>query len=256
MQATIPGDNPSADLNAAYLTAYVDHLHGLGIVTDVDHPQFSFALSDGGQRTVDLGTSTLEAMGTLGILGSAAGDFTEAVRRRDEAIWWRTDRDSGSSWSRSTTTCPPRRPSRPWKPSRLRARGPGRHRSPLPARGDPTPLLPLVQAVSEDARVNRPDGLAVLIGRENESAATVLAYQFDTTTQATLVGSPRPPWLTTSSARARTSTSLPPATCSRSPCPEPAPGTHDRPSCPTGAWPCAPRTFSPDGQRPRYALGH
>ena len=58
--------------------------------------------------------------------------------------------------------------------------------------GDLTPLLPLVQAVSKDKRVNKPDGLSVLIGRENESAATVLAYMFDTETKATLIGEPTP----------------------------------------------------------------
>ena len=132
-------------------------------------------------------------MGTLGILGSAAGDFTEAVRRRDEAIWWRTDRDSGSFLVSVNDYVSP---SEAVEAMEAELDSGHADRVVIDLRylrgGDPTPLLPLVQAVSEDARVNRPDGLAVLIGRGNQSAATVLAYQFDTTTQATLVGEPTP----------------------------------------------------------------
>ena len=96
VQATVPGDNASAHLNAAYLTAYLDRLHGLGIVNDPERPRFTFELSNGKRRTVDPVQISVEAMGTLGVLGAAAGDFTEAVRRRDEPIWWRTDRESRS----------------------------------------------------------------------------------------------------------------------------------------------------------------
>jgi hypothetical protein len=57
--------------------------------------------------------------------------------------------------------------------------------------GDPTPLWPLVDAL-KDPRVNSQAKFKVLIGRENESAATVLVYTIDTTTDATLIGEATP----------------------------------------------------------------
>lgn len=193
VDATTPGDNASADLNAAYLTAYVDHLHGLGIVKDVANPGFSFELAGGARRTVDLDTVPLEAMGTLGVLGSAAGDFTEAVRRRDEALWWRTDRASRSFLVSVNDYVDPT----PAIDAMEAALDSGRaDRVVIDMRylrgGDPSPLFSLVQAVSDEKRLGRRGGLTVLIGRENESAATVLAYAFDTGTTATLVGEPTP----------------------------------------------------------------
>ena len=58
--------------------------------------------------------------------------------------------------------------------------------------GDGSQLFPIVAALEGDKRINRPGGLTVLIGRENESAATVLAAMLDRDSQATFVGEMTP----------------------------------------------------------------
>jgi len=192
MQPLIPSDNASAELNAAYLTAYVDHLHGLGIVTDPARPRFTFALPNGRQRTVDVSSSTTFAS-DLGILGSTAGTFTEALRHRGDGIWWRTDRASRSFLLSVSDYLDPTEAIA----SMQKALDSGlADRVVLDVRylrgGDWTPLLSLVDALRSDVRVNRQGHLTVLIGRENESAATVLVQKLDTTTKATLIGEPTP----------------------------------------------------------------
>lgn len=193
---TIPADNRSAVLNGAYLTAYVDHLHGLGIVRDVSHPAFELELPGGTRRTVDLGTSPAgEFLTDLGLTtgGAAEGDFTEAVRRRAEPLWWRTDRSSRtfllSVNGYVDTTAATKALDAALDSGRA-------DRVVVDLRylrgGDWVPLRPLVDRLRADRRVNDPAKLSVLIGRENESAATVVAYWFDTDTKATLIGEPTP----------------------------------------------------------------
>jgi hypothetical protein len=193
---TIPADNRSAVLNGAYLTAYVDHLHGLGIVRNVSHPAFELELPGGTRRTVDLGTSPAgEFLTDLGLTtgGAAEGDFTEAVRRRAEPLWWRTDRSSRtfllSVNGYVDTTAATKAMDAALDSGRA-------DRVVVDLRylrgGDWVPLRPLVDRLRADRRVNDPAKLSVLIGRENESAATVVAYWFDTDTKATLIGEPTP----------------------------------------------------------------
>lgn len=193
---TIPADNRSAILNGAYLTAYVDHLHGLGVVRDVSDPAFEFELPGGRRRTVDLGTSPAgDFLNDLGLTtgGAAEGDFTEAVRRRAEPLWWRTDRssrtfllsvndfvDAATATKALDAALDSGRADRVVVDMRY-LRG-----------GDWTPLRPLVDALRANRRINDPARLSILIGRENESAATVVAYWFDTETKATLIGEPTP----------------------------------------------------------------
>jgi len=191
MQPVIPGDNPSARLNAAYLTAYVDHLHGLGIVADPSKPRFTFALASGRQRTVDLSSST-SFPESAGILGSTAGGFTQALRHRGQALWWRTDRASRSFVLSVNDYQDPSQAIAAMKKA-LDSRHADRVVVDLRylRGGDPTPLWPLVDAL-KDPRVNSQAKFKVLIGRENESAATVLVYTIDTTTDATLIGEATP----------------------------------------------------------------
>ena len=50
----------------------------------------------------------------------------------------------------------------------------------------------LLEAIEADERINRPCALTALIGRENVSAWTQVAYFLDTNTEALLVGEPTP----------------------------------------------------------------
>ena len=58
--------------------------------------------------------------------------------------------------------------------------------------GDGSVLLGLVADLAGEAQINTPAGLTVIIGRENESAATMIATEFDLTTEATFVGEMTP----------------------------------------------------------------
>jgi hypothetical protein len=192
----LPADNESAELNGMYLVSYVDYLHGLGIVDDTANAAFTFALPDGSERTVDLSTSDaddfFEAQHALGSLG---GDENEAVRRRSEPIWSRIDTPTKAfllSLNDYTFT------GRDEAIAQMTAalddgavdhvvvdmrylRG-----------GDGSQFFPIVDALENDERINRPGGLTILIGRENESAATLIASMLDHGSQASFVGEMTP----------------------------------------------------------------
>jgi hypothetical protein len=52
--------------------------------------------------------------------------------------------------------------------------------------------IPILEALRDEPRVNRPGGLIVLTGRENVSAGTAVVQFFDTQTEALLAGEPTP----------------------------------------------------------------
>ena len=196
MQPLIPADNESAYLGATYLMSYVDYLHGLGVVDDPAKPAFAFSKPDGSAVTIDLEASDaddfFEAQHALGAL---VGDENEAVRRRSEPIWWRTDEATGSfllalnehsSEGRSeaidamTTALDSGAADRVVVDMRY-LRG-----------GDGSQLIPIVDALKADTRIYEPGVLTVLIGRENESAATVIAFLLERIRAATFVGEMTP----------------------------------------------------------------
>lgn len=196
LRPLLSGDNESARLNGMGMMTQVDYLHGLGIVDDVEKPGFTFAMPDGTQQTVDLPTVDIddfyEAQHLLGHLG---GDQNEALRRRGEPIWTRINAPTTTfllSLNDHTST--------------------GRYEAIVAmtdaldsgaadhvvvdmrylSGGDGSKLIPIVDALRKDARINRPGGLTVLIGRENESAATVIAATLDLNTEASFVGEMTP----------------------------------------------------------------
>jgi hypothetical protein len=130
-----------------------------------------------------------------------AGDENEAVRRRAEPIWSRIDAAStsfllslndytsdGRSEAIAAMTAALDTGEADYVVIDMRyLRG-----------GDGLQLLPIVDAVKSNARINRPGGLTVLIGRENESAATLIAATLDLDTEATFVGEMTLPVPTTS----------------------------------------------------------
>ncbi len=192
----VPGDNESAKLNGLWMTPQVDFLHGLGIVDDPAKPGFAFAMPDGTERTIDLATSDIDEFAEQQhLLGSLAGDENEAVRRRSEPIWSRVDpltkafllsvNDYSTTGSvealAAMTTALDNGTAEHVVVDMRYLRG-----------GDGSQLLPMVDALESDQRVNRPGGLTVLIGRENESAATSIASMLDLGSQASFVGEMTP----------------------------------------------------------------
>jgi C-terminal processing protease CtpA/Prc len=54
------------------------------------------------------------------------------------------------------------------------------------------PSLPLVAALAAEERIDRPDRLAVIFGRNSASATAALVSRLEQDTQATLIGEPTP----------------------------------------------------------------
>lgn len=196
LRPLLPADNESGKLNGMYLTAYVDYLHGLGIVDDPAKPAFTFALPDGSEQTVDLGSSDVDDFfESQHLLGALGGDENDAIRRRGEPIWTRIDEPTKSfvlSLNDYTST------GRSEAITAMTAAlddGTADHVV-VDMRylrgGDGSQLLPVVQALESDPRVTRPGGLTVLIGRENESAGTLIASTLDLETEASFVGEMTP----------------------------------------------------------------
>lgn len=196
MQPLIPADNESASLNATSLMADVTYLHGLGVVDDPTKPGFMFTKPDGSQVTVDLSFSDADDFwDAQHVLGSMTGDQNEAVRRRPEPIWWRVDEATGAFLLTLNAHSSDRRGEAITAMTEALDTGAADHVV-VDMRylrgGDGSQLPPIVDALQFDPRINTPGGLTVFIGRENESAATVIASKLEAGTAATFVGEMTP----------------------------------------------------------------
>jgi len=196
VRALIPADNESARDNNIWVLGYPDYLHGLGIIDDKEKAEFDVVGSDGRHRTV---TVTNVDNGTFGsahhIQGALAGTGTEAVRRREEKLWSRLDKrhhafllslddytSDGVDAALAAMAAALRSHAATHVVVDMRyLRG-----------GDPTPFFPILSAITADPHLRTKASLTVLIGRENESAGTVMAEAFDTQTPALMVGEPTP----------------------------------------------------------------
>lgn len=196
LQPLIPADNESAFLNATCLMADVSYLHGLGVVDDLTKPGFLFSKPDGSQVSVDLPSADVDDFfEAQHAVGSLVGDQNEAVERRSEPIWWRVDGATGSFLLALNAQSSDGRTEALAAMTDALDTGAADHvvvDMRYLGGGDGSLLLPVVDALSNDPRINTPGGLTVLIGRENLSAATVIAWKLDTETAATFVGEMTP----------------------------------------------------------------
>ncbi len=196
LRPLVPADNESGELDGLQVISTVEYLHGLGIVDDPAKPAFVFARPDGTEVTVDVTRSDLTtwALG-LDIVGGLLGDAPEAVARRKEPVWTRLDKPTKTfviSYNDYTENDLP-----PALAAMKTALDDGSAtRVLLDMRyirgGNGGLATPLIDALKNDPRVDRPGGLIVMIGRENVSAGTVVARTLDTETQAILVGEMTP----------------------------------------------------------------
>lgn len=191
----IPADNESALLNMAWVLGYPDYLQGLGVIDNNEQADFTVVEPDGTRRTV---TVTSVDIGSFGedhdIHGSLAGSTTEAVRRRSEALWSRVDKRNDAFLLTLNDYGYEGVDEALQSMAKALSSGVVDHVV-IDMRylrgGDPSPFMPIVTAVGPGGRLGEP-AVTVLIGRENESAATVLAEIFDSQTSARLVGEPTP----------------------------------------------------------------
>jgi Peptidase family S41 len=198
LRTLIPADNVSGKLNGLdnWMSA-VEYLHGLGIVHDPAKPAFVFEQPSGSQVTVDLAASPDETAweNDLNMSSAPIGKVPEAIARRSEPVWTRLDAATKSFLVSYNDYTENDLPSAIAAMTAALDDGSADHVV-LDMRylkgGNSSLADPLTQALKNDQRVNRPGDLTVLIGRENESAATVVAATLDANTQATFVGEPTP----------------------------------------------------------------
>jgi hypothetical protein len=186
-------DNESGALDAMQgLFSYVEWLHGSGIVTDVGRPAYVFESADGTEVRPEMRSyDTPTWASQLGILGGLVGDAPEAVARRGERVWTRLDSarrtflvsvndygDMTAATAAMTKAVNEGKADRVVFDMRYLRGGSGD--------------IQILDALKANPRINRPDGLTVLIGRENVSAATDVAHWLDAYTEATLVGEETP----------------------------------------------------------------
>ena len=193
LRPLIPHDNEMGFIDSVEgLFSYVEYLHGAGIVADPAKPQYVLERPDGTRATVDFAavdTGTWED--EFQIRGALVGDAPEAVARRGELVWTRLDKarkvflasvnDYGDMTAASaalTAALDAGKADRVVLDIRYLRGGSGD--------------FGLFNVIKNDPRVNRKGGLTVLIGRENESVATLYDYEFDVHTEALLVGEPTP----------------------------------------------------------------
>jgi hypothetical protein len=193
LRPLIPHDNEMGFRNAVEgAFSYVEYLHGSGIVTDPAKPHFVLERPDAKRVTVDfpaIDERTWED--EFHIYGSLVGGAPEAVARRGERVWTRLDEarkvflasvndygDMTAAAEAMTAALDAGKADRVVLDIRYLRGG----------NGD----FGLFDVIRNDPRVNRKGGLTVLMGRENESVATLFDYEFDVHTNALMVGEPTP----------------------------------------------------------------
>lgn len=196
MRPLVPADNESGELDGLWVMSLVEYLHGLGVVDDPAKPGFAFERPDGSAVTVDLPSSDVTALAEeLDMVGNLLGAAPEAVARRTTPTWSRLDEPTKTfilAYNDYTEDG-----LAPILAAMKAALDDGTAtRVVLDMRyvrgGNGSLADPLIEALRKEARVNRPGGLTVMIGRENVSAGTVVARQLDSETEATFVGEMTP----------------------------------------------------------------
>ena len=196
LRPLVPADNERGELIGVQdLLSTVEILHGLGIVQDVSKPGYVVEKPDGERVTLDLPPEPVDGDFASSLIGYLMGDETEAVRRRGEPVWTRLD-EASRTFLFSYNDYTPTGLAPALKAMQAAFDDGLADRVVLDMRylqgGDAGLAFPLIDAMKADARIDRPGGLTVLIGRENVSAGTLVAGAFDRDTQALLIGEPTP----------------------------------------------------------------
>jgi hypothetical protein len=191
----VPHDNESGLLDSVQgLYSSVEYLHGSGIVDDPAKPGYRFQRPAGEVAVVNPGGVELSGWeNEFGIVGDLMGEKPEAVARRTEPTWWRTETKSHVFLLAYNDYVDPTEGLAAMKAA-LDAKE--ADRVVLDLRylrgGNGSIAFPLVEGLAAEPRVNKPGGVMVLIGRENVSAGTVIVRMLDEQTSATFMGEATP----------------------------------------------------------------
>ena len=197
LRPLVPADNESGRLDALEgPMSSVEFLHGAGIADDPNQATFVLARPDGTQVTAVVASTDQAAWEQeLGIIGDLMGDAPEAVARRDEPVWTHLDKATKTFVLSFNDYEGGQLPAAIEAMTKALDDGSAK-RVVLDMRyirgGNGSLADPLIEALTSDARINRPGGLTVMTGRENVSAGTLVAATLDARTKATFVGEQTP----------------------------------------------------------------
>jgi hypothetical protein len=191
LEALVPHDNPDGLLEKiVWLITCVEYLNGAGVIPDGAKSAFGLERRDGSQLTVEPPTFDEQSFNLIPV-GYLEGKAPEAVAGQAERIWTRLDAthkaflvsvndygDTTAATEAMTAAFDAGKANRVVFDMRDLQGGSGD--------------LAILDVLKADKRINRPGGLTVLIGRENESVATDIVEFFDQETNALLVGEPTP----------------------------------------------------------------
>jgi hypothetical protein len=186
-------DNASARLAFAWFGLLPEVLEASKIVTDPAAPHIRLTLADGSTRTVDPPVESLDDVaGALDVVDFLEGRAPAAVAKRRTPVWFRLDAASSTFYIACNEAGADVGPALAELKKSLD--GGKATRLVIDLRYIPggrfEPARSFVDAVAAEARINRPDRLAVLIGREGFSAGAALASAFEAGTKATFFGEP------------------------------------------------------------------
>lgn len=191
MTPLVPHDNPTGLVEGLlwYLNS-VEFLDGTGVATDTSHPHFGLERPDGTSLVVDPPILD-ESHYLLVPNGWLQGDAPEAVARRNERIWTRLD-DARRTFLIAVNDYGDMTAAADAMTAALDADQVDRvifdMRYLQGGNGD----IKILDVLINEPHLKGPGALTVLIGRENVSAATQVAFLLDTQTDALLVGEPTP----------------------------------------------------------------
>lgn len=190
----IGSDNDSARLGLLPFYLFTPEiLQALGIVSDEAAPAIKLTLADGSTTVVDPPIQGIdEFYASFDVVDALEGPAPDAVAKRRTPIWWTVDGPSKTFYLAYNQAGAD--PTEGLAALKSALADGSADRLVVDLRYDPggnfNASLRLLNYVVHDERVNRPDRLAVLIGREGFSAGAALASKFDQATNATLIGEP------------------------------------------------------------------
>jgi hypothetical protein len=187
-------DNESARLGlVGWLVFSPEVLKAFGIIADPAAPNIDLRLADGTTRTINPPVRSLDDVAReLDIVDGLEGTAPEAVANRRTRVWSRLYEESSTFYIACNEAGAD--VSAALADLKKHLADADATRLVIDLRYNPggrfEPARSFVNAIAHEERLNRPDRLAILIGREGFSAGAALASEFEARTKATFFGEP------------------------------------------------------------------